>query len=134
MQDQDRQLEKVIGGLRRRRQQKSSLSEWLFARHAELAAEFLVARPRWDDFAAELASIGVLDARGKAPTGDTLRKAWSRIYQRLETRRKKAALLAVVLAAPMVRSIQPAGPSAPLPVLDGAEEDFVLTDIRGNRI
>jgi hypothetical protein len=134
MQDQDRQLEKVIGALRQRRQQKTSLSNWLFVRHAALASEFLAARPRWEDLAAELASIGVVDARGKAPTGDTLRKAWSRVCQNVEAMHRKSTLPIAAPATAVVRPAQPGTSSASTPVLDGGEEDFVLTDIRGNRV
>lgn len=99
-----------LGGRGRR----SSLTRWLRTHHDAFAALLATQEPSWDELAAALAGMGLLDGAGKAPAGERVRKAWWAV------RRAKAAAAAgraARLAPPALSpgEIAPAVFAAPVP-------------------
>lgn len=78
------QIEKARSGGRGRR---SPLYRWLREHHDKLVVEFDRVGPAWDTLAAALGDGGVLDGRGKRPTGRGARDAWFRV--RKDVKREK---------------------------------------------
>ena len=115
------QLIKLLnqGGMRGRGR-RSSLSRWMRTHHDAFAAMLADKEPGWDEVAAGLAAMGLLDGAGKPPTGERARKAWWGV------RRAKAAAVAKRQAAAAAPSLAPGeiAPSvyaAPAPRTRGAE-------------
>jgi hypothetical protein len=52
------------------------LHHWLRDRYAELASAKAELKPTWDQFANSVAAAGAKDAKGNAPHGAAVRKAW----------------------------------------------------------
>ena len=58
------------------RARRSPLFRWLTARHDAFAAMRSQYPATWGDLASALASLGVTDGQGQAPTGERVRKTW----------------------------------------------------------
>ncbi len=69
-----------IGGRGRR----STLTRWLRAHYADFAAMLADKEPGWDEVAAALATMGLLDGKSEQPNGDRVRKAWWAVRQAKE--------------------------------------------------
>jgi hypothetical protein len=66
------------------RGRKSAPYQWLAARHDALVAAFAEEPPSWPALAAFLAERGIMNADGKPPTAEGLRKVWLRVRQAAE--------------------------------------------------
>lgn len=113
---QDRRLTKVLAALRTYGGPgRSPLYRWMRRHHDTLAAAFAETPPAWGPLAAELAAVGLTDARGKPPTAASARQTWYRVRRDVALAREHLGAKAPVLApdeiAPAVHAIMPLAPA-----------------------
>lgn len=64
----------------------SPLYDWLYAHHDALTER--LARPRWAALAELLANREIMDGRGHAPSGETVRKTWWKVRRTIAAERR----------------------------------------------
>ena len=108
------------------------LTPWLRQHHDELAAIFDGQRITWAPILETVRRLQLVDARGKAPSVDTLAKAWRRVHEqatRREAQRAQASHDPAILAAGVrVLTSSYSGPAQP------RADDRALTGLAGHSV
>jgi hypothetical protein len=65
----------------------SDMYRWLRKRYAQIAGSLSVDKPAWRSVAAELATEGVVGARGQRPSAKSVREMWRRVCRDVERER-----------------------------------------------
>jgi len=68
---------------------RSALQDWMRKNHAMLARRLKERRLLWTEIAKVLGEQGVRDAKGKPPTADAARRAWTRVTEGRASRSKR---------------------------------------------
>lgn len=93
---------------------RSSIYRWLWQNHARLAPQFEGVRVSWSGVAETLAELGIMDAGGRPPKAEAVRRAWGRVRRDVSKARE------IREAREAARSAATSAPDpSPAPVLPG---------------
>ena len=107
-------------------QRRSPLWVWMLKNYdtfAAIAAE--AGRPNWKQVANWFHEAGLKDTRGKPPSADACRQTWYRVRRQELARRKSQGKTPTVTTRPRSAVVVP---------VESDDDEFVLTDIKGNRV
>lgn len=131
-------LGKIRSVLREGGSRRSPVSQWFLDNHDEFAALVEDRRPNWDMLAEKFREGGLVDTKGKSPSGDRLRVTWWRVQKEHAKRAARKARKASVqrggdasLVGPSLDTLPDARePDRPAPSAEGESAHDALARMR----